>query len=533
MQVTINGRPVSVEAGASVLDAARCLGIEIPTLCHLRGEKPITSCMICVVKDQETGRLIPSCSAPARDGMVVETDSAEVREVRRKMLDLLLSEHVGDCEAPCLTTCPARMDIPLMIRQIAAGQMNEAYETVTEMIALPAVLGRICPAPCEKACRRGQHDKPISICQLKRFVADEALKVDADLRAALDATVSTPDANRARRSRSTLSLDSTGLSTANRIAIIGAGPAGLAAAFYLARAGHACTVFDEREEPGGQLRYGVSREKLPTDVLDREIGVIRRIGVEFRMKSRIEPGAGLQLLKGEFDGIVLAPGKLADAQRLAWGVASEGRGVKVEAGTFRTSDPVVFAGGDVVYPGQMAVRAVAHGKSIACAIDQWLNGKPVVGVERPFESRLGQLHEGEVDQMMVGVDPGARVEPVGAGFTSEQAVQESRRCLRCDCRKARQCKLRDLAQEYGASQKSFRANARAEFTRIGSSVIYEPGKCIKCGICVRLSGLTFLGRGYETVVGVPFGDSLESALGSAAADCVRECPTGALAWEEA
>jgi ferredoxin len=506
--LTIDDRAVTVENGVTVLEAARCLGITIPTLCHLPGKPTFTSCMICVVKDETSGRLIPSCSAPAMEGMVIHTDSAEVRQERKKVLDLLMSEHGGDCEAPCTTTCPARMDIPLMIRQIAAGQMDAAFETVTDKIALPAVLGRICPAPCEKACRRGRHDSPVSICLLKRFVADTALKVDADLRAA---------------------------SGSGKVAIIGAGPAGLAAAFHLARAGYACTVFDEQDEPGGQLRYRVDRDRLPAEILDREIEVIRKLGVEFRMKYRIEPGEGFKHLKADYDAIVLTPGRRPDQTHSVWEVESDGRGVQVEANTFRTSDPMIFSGGEVVHAGQMSVRAVAHGKSIACAIDQWLGGTPVVGVKKPFESRLGQLKDREIDAMMKDADPCARVEVggyYGAGYSVDQALQESRRCLQCDCRKARDCKLREFACEYGASQKTYTVGARTTFSRTRSPhVIYEPGKCIKCGICVRLSGLAFLGRGYETVVGVPFGDSLESALGSAAADCVRECPTGALAWK--
>ena len=540
-RLTINKQSVDVSAGSTILDAAQKLGITIPTLCHLQGKPAFTSCMICVVKNETTGRLVPSCSAPAIEGMVINTDSDEVRQERKKILDLLLSEHAGDCEAPCTTTCPARMDIPLMIRQIEAGQMKEAYETVTERIALPAVLGRICPAPCEKACRRGHHDAPVSICLLKRFVAD-------------DQDVHVVPAR----------------SSSKRIAIIGAGPAGLAAAFYLARAGHACTVLDEHEAPGGQLRYRVARDKLPMEVLDREIDVIRKLGVIFQMNTRIEPGEGIQRLKADYDAIVLTPGRTHGDSWHLWPVESDGRGVKVETGTFRTSDPVVFAGGEVVHVGQMSVRAVAHGKSIACAIDQWLGGRPVVGLEKSFESRLGQLREGEIGEMMKDADPGTRIEPEGehgAGYSIDKAVQESRRCLQCDCRKASHCKLRDFSAEYGASQKTFTGGARTKFTRLVSDtphlnplpqgerkdenhrlpfpsgervgvrvssagqVIFESGKCIKCGICVRLSGLAFLGRGYETSVGVPFGDSLESALGSAAAECVEKCPTGALAWK--
>ena len=148
-RVIIDNREVEVADGATVLDAARKLGIEIPTMCFLKGQKPLTSCMVCVVKVAGSEKLIPACGAIAEDGMRIETDNEEVRQARRAALELLLSEHVGDCVGPCQVTCPAQMDIPLMIGQIAAGRLGEAIATVKRDIALPAVLGRICPAPCE------------------------------------------------------------------------------------------------------------------------------------------------------------------------------------------------------------------------------------------------------------------------------------------------------------------------------------------------------------------------------------------------
>jgi predicted molibdopterin-dependent oxidoreductase YjgC len=154
MKLTINSKSVVVDKGSTVLEAAEAAGISIPTMCRLKGYAHMTSCMVCVVKEMGSGRLLPSCTAPAAEGMVIETDNEEVHHARRTALNLLLSEHVGDCEAPCRLTCPAHMNIPLMIRQIKAGEIRDAIETVKEDIALPAVLGRICPAPCEKGCRR-------------------------------------------------------------------------------------------------------------------------------------------------------------------------------------------------------------------------------------------------------------------------------------------------------------------------------------------------------------------------------------------
>ncbi len=248
-------------AGSTVLAAAETLGIAIPTLCHVNGFKPNTSCMICVVHELKTDSLILACSMPAEEGMHIETDNERVREARKDTLDLLLSEHVGDCEAPCQRTCPANMNIPLMIRQIKERNFEEAIITVKKDIALPAVLGRICPAPCEKGCHRKYYDNPVSICSLKRFVADVDLAKESPYRADIKPK------------------------SGKKVAIIGAGPTGLSAAYYITQSGHECCIYDRNKKPGGLLQYGVPDEKLPKSVLDAEIEQILALGVELRMEK--------------------------------------------------------------------------------------------------------------------------------------------------------------------------------------------------------------------------------------------------------
>jgi ferredoxin len=151
--LTIDGHPVLVTPGQSVLEAARALGVEIPTLCYLERCGPLTSCLVCLVKIN--GKLVPSCGTLAQPGMAVESETEEVHEARRTALELLFSDHVGDCLSPCHRLCPLRMNIPVMIRQIMGGQLAEAIATVRQALALPAVLGRLCHHPCEQGCRRG------------------------------------------------------------------------------------------------------------------------------------------------------------------------------------------------------------------------------------------------------------------------------------------------------------------------------------------------------------------------------------------
>jgi len=516
-RLTINGRTITVEPGTTLLEAARCAGLAIPSLCYSKGLPHFTSCMVCVVQDKATGRLLPSCSAVATEGMEVETDTHDVRHARTGSLNLLMSEHAGDCEAPCTTTCPAHMKIPLMIRQIAAGKSGEALDTVYDTIALPAVLGRICPAPCEKACRRGRIDAPLSICLLKRFAADEGVA-------------------------SPFSTGQSAVPTKNKVAIVGAGPAGLAAAFYLARAGHHCTIFDDHAQPGGQLRHGVPAPLLPAAVLDREIDHIRQLGVIFRMNTRIGKDVAFQNLKAGFDAIVLATGKPSTETLNSWGVITTSQGIKVDGHTFRTSEENIFAGGEVVQAGHLAVRAVAHGKSMASSIDQFLTGLPVTGPTKRFESRLGKISDAENQELLKGAAPSSRITPCGGsgtGFTQDEAIRESQRCMHCDCRKAEACKLRDYMEAQLTGPMHIPAEGRKPVERnlTHPRIIFEPGKCILCGLCVRITtqagekpGLTFLNRGVDAVVGVPFGASLEAALGQSADRCVKECPTGALAW---
>ena len=207
-KLTIDQREVEVPPGATVLDAARQLGIDIPTLCYLEGYRPSTSCLVCMVKIRtgDRGRLAPSCGTPAVGGMVVESETEELFQIRRTALELLLSDHVGDCLAPCHFACPAHMDVPNMLRQITTEDLAAAIVTIKRDIALPAVLGRICPKPCEKGCRRSGADGPVAVCQLKRFAAD------ADL--ASPQPYQPPYA------------PPTGI----RVAIVGAGPTGLSAA---------------------------------------------------------------------------------------------------------------------------------------------------------------------------------------------------------------------------------------------------------------------------------------------------------------
>ena len=512
-KLTIDNREVEVPEGATVLDAARKLGIDVPTLCFLDGRELSTSCMVCVVKVAGKNGLVPACGTGVAEGMAAECDSDEVREARRTALELLLSDHVGDCIGPCHSLCPAQMNIPLMIRQIARGELREAIATVKADIPLPAVLGRICPAPCEKGCRRGGHDAPVAICLLKRHVADADLASDDPW------------------------LPPCAPSTGKRVAIVGAGPAGLSAAYYLLQRGHACTVLDDHEKPGGMLQRGVPEDRLPRDVVDAEAATIERLGAEFRMGVRVGEAVAFDDLRREFDAVLIAAGE-GDAG--GFGLEAAKQGIGVDRHTLATSAEGVFAAGGAVRPQRMAVRSVADGKAAAASIDQLLTGRPVVGPRRPFTTRMGRLQDGEIAAFMAGASDAGRVQPFGDGFTDEEARAEAARCLHCDCRKPQSCKLRQYAEAYGASPTRFKAGRRTfEQQARHPDVVFEPGKCIQCGSCIQIAaeagealGLTLVGRGFDVRVGVPFDESIAEGLSKAARDCAAACPTGALALRD-
>jgi formate dehydrogenase major subunit len=304
VNITINGRKVEVTAGQTILQAARTLGLAIPTLCHVEGFEPSASCFLCAVKIEGRPNLWPSCATPAAEGMVVITDSDEVRAARKTSLELLLSDHAGDCIGPCRTGCPARLDIPGFIAAIAVGDHPKAAEIVTDDLTLPASLGRVCPRLCEERCRQCDVEEALSIRNLHRFAAEAGQRASpVHAPAALY-----PNPNLNLDQFRSVSMASAPRELSKRVAIVGAGPAGLAAAHHLLRRGHGAVLFDAHPQPGGMLRYGIPAFRLPRQVLDAEIQLIRQLGAEFRLGQRLGRDFTLDDLRRDFDAVFLAIG---------------------------------------------------------------------------------------------------------------------------------------------------------------------------------------------------------------------------------
>jgi len=610
--------------------------------------------------------------------MVVITDSDEVREARKTSLELLLSDHAGDCIGPCRTGCPARLDIPGFIAGIAAGDHSKAAQIVTDSLTLPASLGRVCPRLCEQRCRQCDVEEALSIRNLHRFAADRQRRAGAPAELAGETPAPLCPL------------------TGRRVAVVGAGPAGLAAAHHLLRQGHGVVLFDAHPQPGGMLRYGIPEFRLPRHVLDAEIQPIRALGAEFRLGKRLGRDFTLDDLRRDFDAVFLAIGaqgsrglgcpgeelstpalefleKLTDGppptvgsdviivgggntamdasrcavrlgaksvrvlyrrtrrempclmeeveaaeaegvqidflvapvrlertagkltltcQRMELGppdksgraspvpipgseyevqascvIAAIGQsvdldplnnaqitlskwGIAADPKTLATNLTGVFAGGDAVTGPDLAVRAVAAGKLAAASVDQYLNGKKVIGVPESVNVLMGKLSEEELAVFLRGIEQASRApmphlpmgkrrttfEEVELGFSLEAATRESRRCLGCGCGKAIPCRLRQFATDYGVDPQRF-VGERRHFSRDTShpDIIFEPGKCIICGACVKVAaqageelGLSFIGRGFQVSVAGPFHKPMAEALRKSARRAAEVCPTGAI-----
>ena len=523
-KITIDGKRVEVAPGRTVLEAARQIGLDIPTLCHLEKCGPLTSCQVCLVKvaDGGQGRLAPSCATLAEPGMVIESETGEVHEARRTALELLFSDHVGDCLSPCHRLCPLQLNIPVMIRQIEAGRLDEATATMRQALPLAGVLGRLCHHPCEQGCRRGVFDEPAAIRDMERFLAERDFKQESG----------TDGARPSERPRA-------GEKT---VVIVGAGPAGLAAAHDLAQRRHAVTVMDRRAKPGGKLRDAPEGE-LPAAVLDAEIALLEKMGIHFKMGVELGTHATLDGLRRGFDAILLAVGELAEGGGAKPGAPPAGNALKADPSTCRAGPPGVFAAGACAKPVKQLVRAMAEGRAAAECIHQYLRGQAPRRPEKPFfSSVMGRLEAGELREFLRGASQEHSVGPCArcSGISPGEAAREAARCLHCDCRSSGHCLLQHYAQVYGADAGRFRSGRRPFSQQLQpGGVIFEPGKCILCGICVKLAemageppGLAFVGRGFDTRVAAALGRPIHEGLGTVAEECVRHCPTGALAFAD-
>ncbi|MBO6010398.1 MAG: (2Fe-2S)-binding protein, partial [Oscillospiraceae bacterium] len=149
IKLKINGVPCTGNEGDTILDVARANGIEIPTLCHDDRTEHYGACGVCVVEAAHTPKLLRACATLAAEGMEITVHGARADRVRKVALELLMSDHDGDCIGPCRLACPAGTDCQAYVKQVALGDTREAVRIVKEHMPLPASIGHVCPHPCE------------------------------------------------------------------------------------------------------------------------------------------------------------------------------------------------------------------------------------------------------------------------------------------------------------------------------------------------------------------------------------------------
>jgi formate dehydrogenase major subunit len=397
IKLTINGKEIHTEPGRTILEVVREKGLDtIPTLCYSPDLEPYGSCFLCVVEVKGRWNLVPACATRVAEGMEVETRNPRIMAARKTALELLLSNHYADCVAPCQEGCPAGVDAQGYIALSAMGHYRKAVDLIRETNPLPAVCGRVCVRKCEVVCRRGEVDKPVGINAVKRFVTDCPGIYDG--------------------------VPACEPPSGKTVGIVGAGPAGLTAAWFLGRQGHKVTIYEAQERSGGMLRYGIPAYRLPDDVIDAEVDFICRTGAEIEYGVKVGEDIALDELLVRHDAVFVATG--------AWA----GKPMRVE-GEFKTEGVVSgvdFLRDKVDRPEPVSGTVVVVGggnTAMDVARTSWrLGADKVIVLYRRTKAEM-PADEVEIEDCL---DEGIEITELAApvGIIAEKGKLRALRCIR-------------------------------------------------------------------------------------------------------
>ncbi len=337
IRIEVDGRLVEGFEGQTLLEVCRDNGIEVPTLCYEPKLPGFGACRMCVVEVEGEEHPPISCSRMAEAGMKVQTQTDELRRLRKTNLEFIFSDHNAYCLPPCQNKCPSHIDIPGFLKQNAEGSFREGARIFKRTIPFPSILGRVCPAPCEEHCRRDEVDEAIAIRDSHRYHGDVVI------REMLDENVEPPIPFERQAP------------TGRRVAVVGSGPAGTSAAYYLAINGHDVTVFERDPAPGGMLRYGIPQYRLPkVEILEGEYEAVWRLGVKLQANMELGKDFTLDDLQHQgYDAVVVTTG-CYDTNRL--GIPDEDAD-----GVIDGLDYLRTASLGLPYPGHTGSRVVVVG----------------------------------------------------------------------------------------------------------------------------------------------------------------------------